>query len=234
MTQMDSRLHGNDRGIKYFSLPNLLYSSEYLIYLLIFMAIRRITAATWITISRFFLVPIFIYLFAIKHYQASIIVLITACLTDMLDGFVARKFNQRTRLGSMLDPLADKFLMLLSLLCLTYLGSIPQSFTWLVIGRDVGIVFGAGVLSVILKIRLYYKPTLLSKLATTSQIGVLIISFLEVMVSRGALSEMELNLGLIQNFQDDVLLIAASLTLITAMQYGYMGYKFLRFGERRK
>jgi cardiolipin synthase len=96
-----------------------------------------------ITIGRFFFIPLFIVLFFsnIDHANLlSFIVLVLAGCSDMLDGYLARKNNQITELGKLLDPLADKLMMITVILAFVIDGRI----TWLAAGifflRDVGMI----------------------------------------------------------------------------------------------
>lgn len=163
-----------------------------------------------------------------------------AGFTDLLDGFVARRFNMRSRLGSMLDPLADKFLVLVSFIALSRTNIIPWNLTALVIGRDLVILSGVLVLN-LMKIRLYYKPTRISKLATFTQISLLAISLLEFFMSRNMLGNLKnnflgewLNLYFVHQWQKIFVILAAVCTTITCFQYGYIGWQFYRYGERLK
>lgn len=196
------------------------------------MTESRITLATYITLSRFVLVPVFIYYFLTERYVYAVIILIICGLTDALDGFVARHFKQRSRLGSLLDPVADKFLMLVSYLVLSIKGYMPWSLTLLVVGRDVYIMSGALFLMA-LRIRLLYKPTRLSKLTTTLQILMLTFSFLEVLTQQENLLVFQRYGPYIHYAWEGLLYLTAIFTLTTFFQYSYIGYKFLRFGERR-
>lgn len=182
---------------------------------------RRITPATYITISRFFLVPLFIYLFLKEHYLLALLVLGLAAFTDLLDGFMARRFNMRSRLGSMLDPLADKFLMVVSFIVMARLNIIPLWLTILVISKDFVVLTGAAILN-LMKIRLYYKPTIISKLTTLSQIALLVFSFLQAYL-HSRFNELQIFFSF----------TAAGMTLITLCQYTYIGYRFYRYGERK-
>ena len=119
---------------------------------------RKITIPTLITLGRFFLVPVFAYFFIKEKYFLSLCILLIAGLSDLIDGFIARHFNMRSRLGSMLDPVADKFLMLVSFILLSTLQHISWKLTLLIIGRDLYVSFGALAL-MRKKISLYFKPT---------------------------------------------------------------------------
>ncbi|MDO8519709.1 MAG: CDP-alcohol phosphatidyltransferase family protein [Deltaproteobacteria bacterium] len=187
------------------------------------MTAPKITIASYITLSRFILVPVFIYFFWKKNYPIALATLGIAALTDLADGFIARRFNLRSRLGSLLDPAADKFLMIISFVFLSWQGRIPWNLTYVVLGKDFLVIAGVCVLN-LMKIRLYYRPTILSKVTTASQISVLILSFAEVLLNP---------LGALSSIQNIAILWTGAITLATAGQYIFIGYKFYRFGERK-
>lgn len=100
-------------------------------------------APNLITIGRFFLVPLFLLLFFSSLPQAnllSFLVLLLAGLSDMLDGYLARKKGQITDVGKLLDPLADKLMML----SVVFAFVLDQRISWLAAGvfifRDVGMI----------------------------------------------------------------------------------------------
>lgn len=192
---------------------------------------KKITPATAITLLRIVLVPFFPYFFVRESYLTAIVILALAGFTDFLDGWIARRFNMRSRLGSFLDPTADKLLMLVSFITLSRIDFIPWWLTWLVIGRDLGIVFGVITLN-LMKIRLYYKPTRTSKMATFSQIGVLGFSLLLFFLQKEPDKLLMISRPLIVQINGLFVWIAAMCTLITYFQYGYLGWKFYRYGER--
>ncbi len=81
-----------------------------------------------LSLFRLLLVPVFVLVFLSGHayaYYIAIGVLLLAALTDVLDGKIARKYNQITALGRILDPLADKLMVLAALFCLAKVGRIP-------------------------------------------------------------------------------------------------------------
>ena len=116
------------------------------------------TTANKITIVRLLLIPVFVLLGVYygesvrlgqpqEYYRyGAILVFLTASVSDGLDGYVARRYNQRSKLGAILDPIADKGLLLASLLTLTFSDwgeKFPLWFPVLVITRDVIIVAGS-------------------------------------------------------------------------------------------
>lgn len=116
------------------------------------------TTANKITAVRILLIPVFVLL-AVYYGQsledgqpqeelrfAAIAVFLLAAVSDGLDGYIARKYNQRTNLGAILDPIADKGLLLAALLTLTFINwgyHFPLWFPVLIITRDVVIVAGS-------------------------------------------------------------------------------------------
>lgn len=86
---------------------------------------------------RLALVPVFLYLLLNNQHLMALIVLALASLTDYLDGYLARRFNQVTRLGQLLDPAADRLYIFATVIGLTMTNHIPLWLTLVVIARDV-------------------------------------------------------------------------------------------------
>jgi cardiolipin synthase len=114
------------------------------------------------------IVPLVAALFAGDYLQALILILL-AGLSDGVDGFLAKTFDWRTRIGSLLDPLADKLLLVSTFLSLTSLGLVPVPVTAIVILRDFVIVSGA-ILYQRVAGGLSGEPELISKLNTACQL----------------------------------------------------------------
>lgn len=95
--------------------------------------------ANSLTILRIFLIPIFVFVLLIRipygDYLAAL-VFIAAALTDSLDGYLARKLHQVTKLGIILDPLADKLLITAALISLVELGAMPGWIAIVILGRE--------------------------------------------------------------------------------------------------
>jgi len=125
------------------------------------------------------------------NFEWALGLFIIAGLSDALDGFLAKHFNWVSRLGEILDPLADKMLMVSCYLVLGWLDHLPISLVAVVIGRDVAIVLGA--------IAYHYKvqsikiaPSFISKVNTTAQILLICIVLFSLVVFK--LSEHGLNI----------------------------------------
>jgi len=89
-----------------------------------------------LSVLRLFMVPVFLVLLLTGQFIAALIVLMVASATDWLDGQIARRFNQVTKLGQLLDPAADRLFIFAALIGLTINGNIPLWFTLIVASRD--------------------------------------------------------------------------------------------------
>ncbi|HET7558101.1 MAG TPA: CDP-alcohol phosphatidyltransferase family protein [Rhodanobacteraceae bacterium] len=102
-------------------------------------------------------------------FEAALWIAVAAGLSDALDGFLARHFNWRSRLGSLLDPAADKLMLVAAFLTLARVGQVAWALAWLVLARDVVIVLGAFAYHRIVG-RFESQPSLWSKANTLGQI----------------------------------------------------------------
>jgi cardiolipin synthase (CMP-forming) len=139
------------------------------------MATRALTPANQITILRFAFAPFFAILVIEQHYRGALVVLAAAAVSDFLDGAVARLLHQQSPLGVALDPIADKTLMTTAYLTLTFRGVLPWWLTILVIGRDLGIIITALVISLVAGYRPFH-PTILGKASTVAQVANVLVA----------------------------------------------------------
>ena len=95
-----------------------------------------------LTILRIVIIPVFITSIVYKRYDYSLVLFVVAALTDLFDGLFARMTNQKTALGTFLDPLADKFLLVSSFIIFSIYGWIPKWLTITVLSRDIIIIIG--------------------------------------------------------------------------------------------
>lgn len=100
-------------------------------------------APNLLTISRFLLIPLFVVVFFMGHVKWAFWILVLAGATDVLDGYLARSRGQITEIGSMLDPLADKSMMIAVILSLLLSGMIPWQAAAAMFIRDAGMIVGA-------------------------------------------------------------------------------------------
>ena len=127
------------------------------------------TVPNLITTIRIILAPIFIIFVINDQLQSALIVFAICCLTDGLDGMVARLFAQKSKLGAYLDPIADKILLVATFVALSIRGFFPPWLTVTVIARDVLILLGVVVLFFSRLEFATIKPSILSKITTCLQ-----------------------------------------------------------------
>ncbi|MBI5782700.1 MAG: CDP-alcohol phosphatidyltransferase family protein [Gammaproteobacteria bacterium] len=127
-----------------------------------------------ITISRIGLAPVLILLLKEQEYAASLAIFAIAGVSDGLDGFIAKRFHYESRLGSILDPLADKILLLSSYVMLTMLNHLPFWLMLTVAFRDLLIVGGYLVYTSMIG-PVQMRPSWLSKFNTFLQITLIIV-----------------------------------------------------------
>ena len=148
------------------------------------------------------------------NFEISIIYFIVASITDGLDGFIARKMNWQTELGTLLDPVADKILLSGSVFILWLNQYIPFYIFVIFFSRDVVILLGAAIRMSVIESDTP-TPNFLGKLTTTLQIIYIAIIFLKEII--------ELNLGL---FPLDILIILV--TILSLAVYAYNWVRDLR------
>lgn len=123
-----------------------------------------------ITVLRIFAVPVTVWLILGGYIQAAFWIFLAAGASDGVDGYLARRWDQRTELGAYLDAIADKALLVSIFVTLALSGLIPAWLTIAVVSRDVMIV-GAVILSWLVGRPIRIKPLMISKLNTVFQIA---------------------------------------------------------------
>lgn len=146
------------------------------------MASNILTAPNLLTFLRMALIPVFAILLFYGQSGWALITFVVAGISDAVDGFVARRFNQQSELGTILDPIADKLLMTTAFVILTLPNIFPSTrhlpvpfwVTASVIGRDVLIIAVAGAIFVITNFR-GFKPSWLGKASTLVQVTAVVL-----------------------------------------------------------
>jgi cardiolipin synthase len=125
------------------------------------------------------LIPVFVSLLFYQRFVLALGIFILAGVTDGLDGLLARRFDQKSQLGTILDPIADKLMLVTAFVVLSMRSVFPQPLpshlpvpfwvTVAVISRDVFILVGAGAINIVTGFR-RFRPSLLGKINTTVQI----------------------------------------------------------------
>ena len=175
------------------------------------------TTANKVTLFRILLIPPFLYsMLELRHSGnealrwAGLGLFALAAAMDGVDGFIARRFNQRSELGAVLDPLADKLLLVSAVIVLSlphsHLATLPLWFALAVLSRDVLAVIGLGVVHFMVG-RVALRPRWTGKTATVLQMAALLWTMLRwPVVARDALAA-----------------AAALLTLVSGLQYAWDG-----------
>ena len=150
----------------------------------------------------------------LNNFQLSIVFFIAAALTDALDGFLARKMNWQTDLGTILDPIADKLLLSGTIFIFWLSQLIPFYIFIIFISRDVAILLGAAI-QMTLNESETPLPNLLGKLTTSLQIIYIAVIFLKEIFS--------LKFGI---YMLDIFIIL--ITILSLIVYAYSWYKDIR------
>ena len=161
-----------------------------------------------ITMIRIILTPVFVIYLINGQLITGLIVLVICGVSDGLDGFIARVFKQKSRLGSYLDPLADKIILVSAFVTLGIMGFLPSWLSVVVISRDVLILIGIIILY-LTGFELNVKPVISSKVTTCFQFGTVI-----AVLARDYLVP-------VQEYYSYLYYITALLTIISFLQYLY-------------
>ncbi|EKD22232.1 MAG: hypothetical protein ACD_87C00093G0001 [uncultured bacterium] len=127
-----------------------------------------------LTLLRIIMVPVVVIFLIQGSFGKAMITFVAAALSDALDGFLARTLGQQTVLGAYLDPIADKALLASSFVTLSVLRVIPGWLTVIVISRDIIILIGILVLTM-MSIEVKIRPTAVSKITTAMQLAAVLL-----------------------------------------------------------
>lgn len=122
-----------------------------------------------LTIGRVFAVPLVVWLIASGEYLWAFWLFAAAAVTDGIDGWLARAWDQRTELGAYLDPVADKALLVSIYVTLAIFGEIPRPLVIAVVFRDL-VIIGAVILTWLIENPVPIDPLKISKLNTLAQL----------------------------------------------------------------
>jgi cardiolipin synthase len=165
-----------------------------------------------LTILRILLIPVFITALDYKKYDYALYLFVVASLSDMADGLWARLKHQRTEFGQVLDPLADKFMLIASFVFFTYYGWVPAWVTIIIISRDIIIVTGT--------VALYFVTGSLN--VDPSRSGKTAIALQFVLLSYVLL---KINYGIFPEAEFPLILLTAFLSVFSGIDYIYRGLK---------
>lgn len=133
-----------------------------------------LTLANGVTAVRAVLVPFIAIALLDKRFDHAFWMMIVAGASDAVDGYIARTFGHKSRVGAYLDPLADKLLLLTTLGILTYEGHLPAWLMMLVVGRDIAIVATVVAFTLMKRLDLRMQPLFISKLTTFAQVALVL------------------------------------------------------------
>lgn len=175
------------------------------------------TVANLLTILRLVLIPVFVTAIFYNRFLVALAVFFTAALTDGLDGLVARAFNQKTPLGEILDPMADKLLLVTAFIVLTLPGytilpPLPFWLTATVISRDLFIVLGALVINMTTGLN-RFPPSIPGKLNTLVQV-VSIVTFLTANVLHD-----QIEAQILENILRPIYYLTLAMAVISGLHY---------------
>ena len=178
-----------------------------------------LTLANQLTILRIAFIPVIIILLVYHSIGWALIVFFAAGLTDGLDGIIARNFGQKTSVGAILDPIADKLLMSSSIVVLSleqmgFANPIPVWLVLLVIFRDVFILLG-GLAFILTHGFRVFPPTRCGKAST----GVQLLTLFAVLVYNW--------LGIVEPALYFLFILTGLLTVVSGLQYLTMGRKLV-------
>jgi cardiolipin synthase (CMP-forming) len=122
-----------------------------------------------ITLARILAVPVILWAITSGEMRIAFALFLAAGLSDLVDGYLAKRFGMATELGAYLDPLADKAMIISIYVALGIVEAMPRWLVILVVSRDIMIV-GAVMLSWLIGAPVKVKPLLVSKLNTAAQI----------------------------------------------------------------
>lgn len=176
---------------------------------------RIFTLANLVSVIRLMAIPVFLYLVIDDQLLAAFVLLVAAVLTDFVDGMIARRMNQITRLGQFLDPFADRLFIAATVVALAIQGVVPWWFVVAVMLRDALLGVGGMVMS------RYGHGTLpvkwWGKVATFGLLFVLPLFLLSVMVSE----TVSISIG------QTLMAIAWPIAVVAVVLYWVVGFSYL-------
>jgi cardiolipin synthase len=185
----------------------------------------RITIPTLFTLARIIVVPVIVGAMVMGWWGCAFSFFVFACLTDVIDGLLARFLNEKTFLGACLDPIADKLLLISCFFTLAFVStplfSVPRWFVFFVISKEMIQLAGASIIYAI-RGHLNVQPTILGKTTTCIQMIFIMWLFACYFFCWVPMKTYYTMLGIM------ILFIGGSF-----MQYAHIGLRMVNFGKVR-
>ena len=173
-----------------------------------------LTLANRLTILRILMTPVIVLLLLYRQMGAALALFLFAGITDGLDGLVARSWKQKTTLGMVLDPLADKLLLTSTIITLTILKELPRWFTIILVSRDVFLIGGNMILYMFLG-KLGMSPSWLGKFTTGFQLATVLFAMVDNF------------LPVVKPAILPLVVVTLALTVASGLDYVYRGARLL-------
>jgi len=171
-----------------------------------------------LSVIRILLVPLFVIFLFRDFYDLALLIFAIAAISDVLDGLLARHLNQRTQLGSYLDPVADKLLLASAFIILAVVKMVPGWLAVIVISRDILITLGVVIFS-IENVSIAIKPSIASKCTTVAQVSTILFVLLNPAIP---------GTYIIRWF---LYWLTAGLTITSGLHYFYIGMNIVQKGS---
>lgn len=175
---------------------------------------KIINVPNLLTLLRILITPLFVIFMIKGHYRLALLVFFLAGISDGLDGFFARCFNQKTTLGAHLDPIADKLLLISTFVTLAVRQIIPSWLAVVVISRDILIFTGIAILR-FFNVAFTIRPSTISKCTTVAQLAT---AFLVLLAFEATI---------VQPVLTPLFWLTTALTTASGLHYVYLGITIL-------
>jgi cardiolipin synthase (CMP-forming) len=174
----------------------------------------------FLTALRIILAPVFMILLLNNKYVAAFVVVLIASITDFFDGQIARRFNMQTKLGRILDPIADKVLVFCAIVALLIKFNFPLWIGLIILARDFIILLG-GMIFFLRKKQEFLVPNIFGKVSTMFQLTSIVIFIVASVKGYYAL------------WIDVLLYLTVALTLLSGIIYIFQGYMILSGKDKK-
>lgn len=195
---------------------------------------KFLTLPNILTLLRICLIPVFFIMVIQRQALGALLIFFLAGLTDVLDGFTARMWHLKTKIGTLIDPIADKLLLSTAFILLTFKDMdlpymIPLWLTAVVVSRDLVILIGGGVIY-LLKGEKNFPPSVFGKISTVLQVGAVFLVLLANYVQVSSWSRYSFLSSLTSpSFLSAFFVITLTSTIVSGLYYILRGIRMTFF-----